>query len=259
MIDQVTPVILAGDEEANIARTLGQLSWARQVIVCDSHSKDATVEIARRFPNVRVVRRPLDNLADQWTFAVSEARTPWVLTLDADYFVPDAAAREIASLSPAAGIGGYEASFVYAIGGRPLRASLYPPRAVLLRRDRSSFYMDGHTQRVRVEGEVEKLHEKLVHDDRKPMSRLIARQRRYMRDEARKLREADPTTLNTASKIRKLIVVAPVVVPLYTLFAKGLILDGWRGIQYTFERTVAEIMLSIELLKRGGARSSDRP
>lgn len=259
MIDEVTPVILAGDEEANIERTLRRLSWAREVIICDSYSEDATLEIARRFPNVRVVQRRIDTLADQWTWAVSQASTPWVLTLDADYVLSDSAAAEIASLSPAADVGGYETSFIYAIGGRPLRASLYPPRNVLLRRDRSSFFMDGHTQRVRVEGRVGRLREKIVHDDRKPLSRLISRQRRYMRDEARKLRQADPKSLNAASRLRKWIFIAPLAMPFYTLFVKRLILDGWPGLYYAFERTVAEIILSIELLKRDGARSSDRP
>src|SRR5688572_31506214 len=144
--DDVTPVVIAGDEEANIARTLGQLGWAKEVIVVDSFSKDATVEIARRFLNVRVVPRAIDTLAGQWTFAVAQARTPWVLTLDADYFAPAAFAREIEALTPARNVAGYESRFVYAIGGKPLRASLYPPRTVLLRADRCEFYMDGHTQ-----------------------------------------------------------------------------------------------------------------
>src|SRR5687767_7539320 len=99
MIDQVTPVILTGDEAANIGRTLKHLTWAKEIIVCDSNSVDATVTIARGFPNVRVVQRAIDTLAEQWTFAVSQARTPWVLTLDADYTVPDRVAHEIASLA----------------------------------------------------------------------------------------------------------------------------------------------------------------
>jgi glycosyltransferase involved in cell wall biosynthesis len=248
--DEVTPVILTRDEEPNIERTLRQLQWAGEVVVCDSGSTDATLRIARGFPNVRVFPRSLDTLADQWTAATAQARTEWVLTLDADYFVPEALIAEIAALRPEAKTGGYEASFTYAVGGKPLRASLYPPRAVLLRRGAYAFFMDGHTQRVRVTGVVAPLRTRIVHDDRKSLARFIARQRRYMRDEAAKLRAAPPGTLNAAARLRKLRVLAPFVIPFYTLFAKGLIRDGWTGLHYTFERTLAELILSIELFRR---------
>jgi glycosyltransferase involved in cell wall biosynthesis len=255
MLDEVTPVVIAGNEEANIARTLGALAWAREVIVVDSGSTDATKEIAQRFPNVRFLERALDTLANQWTFAVEQARTPWILTLDADYFVTKDFVRELESLDFQGA--GYEAEFVYAIDGKPLRASLYPPRAVLLLRDRCEFYMDGHTQRVQIHGRIERLRTKLIHDDRKPFARFLQRQRRYMRQEAEKLRNADPRSLTIASRIRKLVVVAPFAVLFHTLFVKGLILDGVPGAKYAWERFVAELILSRELLRPSG--SSDRP
>src|SRR5713226_3745916 len=103
--DRVTPVVLTGNEEPNVGRTLGRLAWAGQVIVCDSFSSDRTVEIARSFANVRVVQQSVDTLAGQWTFALSEVRTAWALTLDADYFIPEAFERELASLDPVAAVG----------------------------------------------------------------------------------------------------------------------------------------------------------
>lgn len=247
MLDRMTPVILTRNEEPNIGRTLERLTWAREVIICDSGSTDATLVIARRFSNVRIVERPLDTLANQWTFAVAQATTEWVLTLDADYIVPAGFVEELSALELTAA--GYEASFVYAINGRPLRATLYPPRVVLLRRDRSSFYMDGHTQRVRVEGPLVSMRERLIHDDRKSLRNFIARQRRYMRDEAAKLRSADPRTLNAAARVRRLRVVAPFVIVPYLLFGKRLILDGTAGLRYVLERFLAEVMLSVALFR----------
>src|SRR5262245_9252687 len=102
MLEQITPVILTGDEEANIGRTLEQLRWARQVIVVDSESRDRTREIAESFANVRFVVRPFDDLASQWTFAASLAQSEWILTLDADYFVAEAFTAELEALRPAA-------------------------------------------------------------------------------------------------------------------------------------------------------------
>ena len=248
MLDEITPLILARDEAPNLARTLGQLRWAREVVVVDSVSEDDTVAIARSFPNVRVVERPFDTHAAQWQFGVAQVRTPWVLTLDADYFVPEAAVRELAALAPPPDVAAYEARFRYAIDGRPLRAALYPPRAVLLRIGSFEIWQDGHTQRVRVLGRTEPLREPFVHDDRKPWPRFLERQRAYARAEAAKLRGGHAAGF--ANRLRKLRSVAPFAVLAHTLLVKGLILDGRAGWQYAKERFVAEWLLLRELWRR---------
>jgi glycosyltransferase involved in cell wall biosynthesis len=252
MLDRITPLILTRDEEANIGRTLGQLAWAREVVVIDSMSSDDTVKIAQQFPNVRVVTRAFDSHAKQWSFGVAQVATEWVLTLDADYFVPGSFVREIASLTPPPDLGGYEAGFVYAVGGRPLRSALYPPRAVLLRRGAFDIWQDGHTQRVRVHGRIERLRTRLIHDDRKDLRRFIDRQRKYMRQEAAKLRAAPWRALPALGRIRKLRVVAPLVTFFFVLFAKRAILDGRAGWRYAIERFVAETILSVELFRSRG-------
>ena len=157
MLDRITPLILTRDEEANIGRTLGQLAWAREVVVVDSLSTDATAAIARQFPNVRLIERPFDSHAAQWAFGVAQVTTDWVLTLDADYFVPEPFVREMAALEPPPDLAGYTAAFVYAIHGRPLRAALYTPREVLLRRGTFEVWQDGHTQRIRLHGRAGRL------------------------------------------------------------------------------------------------------
>ena len=249
MLDQITPLILTKDEEPNIGRTLGQLTRFRDVVVVDSFSTDATVAIAGTFPNVRIVQRAFDEHALQWTHGLQQVRTPWFLALDADYFLPSEFVRELEELSPGT-LRGYRASFRYAVGGRPLRASLYPPRIVLAARSHATFWQDGHTQRLSVDGDVERLREPIIHDDRKDFRSFVARQKRYMAAEAEKLRLSDPRSLGVAGRIRKLVVVAPFAVLVQTLLVKGLILDGPAGLRYAWERFVAELMLSRELLRR---------
>jgi glycosyltransferase involved in cell wall biosynthesis len=250
MLDRITPLILTRDEEANIGRTLAQLAWAREVVVVDSLSSDDTVNIARRFANVRVIPRAFDSHDRQWSFGVEQVTTPWVLTLDADYFVSQAFVDELASLQPPPDLAGYEAAFIYAIHGRTLRSALYPPRAVLLRRGAFEFWQDGHTQRVRVHGRVEQLRTPIVHDDRKDLSRFVERQRKYMRQEAGKLRATPWRALPAQGRIRKLRVIAPFATLFYTLIAKRALLDGRAGWRYAFERFLAEGMLSVELFRR---------
>ena len=254
MLDRITPLILTRDEEPNIGRTLGQLGWAREVIVVDSFSGDATVAIARRFPNVRLLQRAFDTHAQQWSFGVAQVTSDWVLTLDADYFVPEELVRELASLRPPPEVDAYEADFAYAVGGRRLRASLYPPRPVLLRIGAFTTFQDGHTQRVDVRGGVERLRERLVHDDRKSLRRFLERQRIYMRQEAEKIRATPWRDLNASGRLRRLRVLAPFAAPAYALFVKRTILDGRAGLQYAFERFLAEAILSRELFRRRKGR-----
>lgn len=250
MLEQITPLILTRDEEANIGRTLGQLAWAREVILLDSNSSDRTVAIARGFANVRVLTRAFDSHATQWAYGVDQVTTPWVLTLDADYFMPEAFVRELASLTPPPGVAAYEAAFLYAIGGKPLRSALYPPRPVLLRGGSFSIWQDGHTQRVRVEGGVERLHSPLIHDDRKDLRRFLQRQRGYMRREAAMLRQTPRMALPLSGRIRKLRVIAPLATLFYLLVVRRGILDGTAGLRYAFERFLAESILSLELFRR---------
>ena len=61
MLENVTPVILTFNERENIGRTLERLSWARDVVIVDSLSRDDTVDIASQFKNVRLFRRPSRN------------------------------------------------------------------------------------------------------------------------------------------------------------------------------------------------------
>ncbi|MEO8380893.1 MAG: glycosyltransferase family 2 protein [Acidobacteriota bacterium] len=250
ILDQITPLILTRNEEANLARTLSRLTWARDVVIVDSYSTDATLEIAARFPNVRVVQRVVDTLAGQSTFGLAEVRTPWVLLLDADYVVPAELVEELGALEPPPGVRAYTCAFLYAVNGHPLRGSLYPPRIVLLQREHAQIWQDGHAHRVLVDGQTGTLHAKITHDDRKSFALFAARQRRYMRQEAEKLRQSDPRALPLSGRIRKLIVVAPFAVLIHTLFVKGLILDGLPGLHYVWERFVAELILSRELMRR---------
>jgi glycosyltransferase involved in cell wall biosynthesis len=185
---EVTALILTFNEAPNIARTVNALSWLPEVVVVDSGSIDQTPELAQAsHPDVRIVTRPFDTHANQWNFGLAQIRTPWVLTLDADYEVSAGLAQEILKLSPDGEVAGYEAQFGYRINGRPLRSSVYPPRIVLFRTDRATYFDDGHTQRLRIDGSVKSLSGLIYHDDRKSFSRWLQEQKRYATIEARHL------------------------------------------------------------------------
>jgi glycosyltransferase involved in cell wall biosynthesis len=250
MFDQVTPLILTYDEAPNIGRTLEQLRWARDIVVVDSFSQDETVEIASTFPQVRVFRRAFDGHALQWSFGLNETgiSTEWILALDADFVLSPELVDEIKLLKPSAGTQGYRAGFTYCINGRQLRSGLLRPQTVLYRRSLARYMHDGHTQRVMVAGEVKTLRARILHDDRKPLSRWLESQQQYMKLEARKILSSDPADLGRADRIRRMRVLAPLAVMFYCLFVRGGVLDGWAGFFYAFQRTFTELLLSLYLM-----------
>jgi hypothetical protein len=69
-----------------------------------------------------------------------------------------------------------------------------------------------------------------------------------MRLEARHLLQTPDEELSLQDRVRKRIVFAPPRMFLYLLFRRGLILDGWPGWYYVFQRTLAELLLSLRLL-----------
>lgn len=246
----VTPMILTFNEAPNIGRTLEKLAWAADIVVVDSGSTDGTLDILSAHPAVRVVHRRFDDFASQCNFGLQQVRTEWALSLDADYVLSDDLIGEMSSLDPAPGTAGFAARFTYCVHGRPLRASLYPPRTVLYRRSLANYQADGHGHKVRIDGPVSVLSSPILHDDRKPLERWFGEQIRYAGAEAAKLSSANPADLNRADRIRRMIWCAPLLVPAYVLLAKGLILDGWPGWFYTLQRTLSEIMLSLRLLEK---------
>ena len=246
---ELTALVLTYNEAPNLRRTLEELEWLREVVVVDSFSTDETEAIAKAFANVRFVRRAFDNHTAQWNFGVDQCATPWVLALDADYVLSDELVRELQSLTPAADTAACFARFKFCVHGHPLRASLYPPRAVLFRRDRCRYAPDGHTQLLKISGPTTELASAIMHDDRKPLARWLWAQSRYTDLEVEKLTTAEPGELRMQDRLRKLIFIAPPLVLLYTLFVRGVILDGWPGLYYAFQRTVAELILSLKLIE----------
>ena len=249
-LELITPLILTYNEAPNIGRTLEKLYWARSIIVVDSFSDDDTLAVIKTFPQVRLYQRRFDSHESQWNFGLKETGidSEWVLALDADYVLTEEFSAELGSLELREQIKGYRAKFVYCVNGKRLRSGVYPPVTVLYRKNNASYVQDGHTHRVVIDGRVENLTAAILHDDRKPLSRWLEAQSRYTKLEADKLLAARPESLNWNDRIRRWRIVAPLAMLFYCLVVRGGVLDGWAGFYYAFQRSLAELMLSLYLI-----------
>ena len=249
MLEELTPLILTFNESPNINRTLRHLTWAKRIVVVDSYSTDSTLEILQSYPQVEIFVREFDSFANQCNYGLQQIKTEWILSIDADYIVTDELIAEIEALSNNSLIDGYFVRFKYCVFGNPLRGTLLPPREVLFRREKGVYLDDGHAHRLVVDGTSSMLSSYLHHDDRKPLTRWLWAQDRYMIIEAKKLLETPKSELSFGDRIRRKQILAPFVILFYCLILNKGILDGWAGWYYALQRMLAEILLSIRLIE----------
>ena len=93
----VTAVIAAHDESANIAECVRSVSWAREVIVVENDSSDHTVALARS-AGATVMSPPFTTIGAARNNAIDRATTSWVLVVDADERCTAELAAEIRSV-----------------------------------------------------------------------------------------------------------------------------------------------------------------
>lgn len=248
-LDKITPLILTYNEASNIDRTLQQLTWAKEIMIIDSYSTDETLEIIASYPQIKVIQHKFESFANQCNFGLSQIESEWVLSLDADYVLSQEIIDEIGSISDYNDIDAYIIPFKYCVFGKPLRGTLYPARQALYRTNKAVYENDGHAHRVTIDGTIRSLNSYIHHDDRKPLSRWLWAQDRYMVIEAKKLLETPDRELSWGDRIRKRKIFAPFIILIYCLIFKGGILDGWQGWYYAFQRTLAELLLAIHIIE----------
>ena len=94
---KISAVIIAFNEEQKIADAIKSVLWADEVLLIDSESTDATVQIATDL-GARVIVQPWLGFSGQKQFGVAAARNDWILSLDADERVSDHLRSEIVDL-----------------------------------------------------------------------------------------------------------------------------------------------------------------
>lgn len=249
----ISGLILSNNEEVNIGRTLSNLTWLPEIVLLDSGSTDKTLEIAKTFPNVRICHREFDNHHNQWNFGLKECgiQSEWVLALDSDYQFDEKVSAEIQTIVDSNPFeNAFWAKFRYAINGEVIKSGIYTPVQVLFRRKLANYANEGHTQRVKVEGESGWLKNHVIHDDRKPFSRWIHSQVRYSKLEAEKILQSPKSNLSRTNRLRKSTILTPVIVFFYCLIVRKGIFEGKNAILYAFQRLIAESFIQYKLKDR---------
>ncbi len=120
---KISAVIIAFNEEKNIAEAVKCVDWADEILVVDSESTDRTREIAASL-GAKVFIKKWQGFSKQKQFAADSAAYDWIFSLDADERVSDDLKAEILQLKTASETAladGYRISRLSFYMNRPIR------------------------------------------------------------------------------------------------------------------------------------------
>jgi len=97
MAPKISAYILTYNAAEKIEAAVASVLWADEVVVVDSHSTDATAEIATAL-GARVVQVPFNGFGDLRNRAIDACQYDWIFSLDADERCTEAVRDEILAL-----------------------------------------------------------------------------------------------------------------------------------------------------------------
>ena len=90
-------VVITLNEEDSIARCIGSVPFADEIIVVDCGSTDSTAEVAASC-GAKVLFQEFQNFSAQKQWAIEQASCDWVISLDADEYLSEELSNEISSI-----------------------------------------------------------------------------------------------------------------------------------------------------------------
>ena len=228
-LSKLSACVITFNEADRIEACLRSLSFCDETVVVDSHSTDATREIAASL-GARVIERDWPGYRSQKQFAVDAAGNDWVLCLDADERVTDPLRAELVALRLAdfPGAAGWSLPRITDYFGRFLRhGNAYPDRLVrLFDRRRGGWHGLEIHENTRVEGPVLRLSGHLEHYSYRGLTDHLNRMQRY----------ADLMAQALYGLGRRCGLTPVLLNPLWR-FVRGYVfrlgfLDGWRGLVF---------------------------
>jgi glycosyltransferase involved in cell wall biosynthesis len=187
----LTVVIVAKNEERNIAECIASASFADEVLVLDSRSTDATVRLAQA-AGARVIETDWPGYGPQVARGFELATSAWVLSLDADERIQPALREEVLAAIRAGAHDGYRIPRLSEFCGKFIRHGGWRPDHTLRlgRREKSGFtdhFLHAH---MTVSGSVGELQASLIHYSYPNMHDVLEKLDRYSSGHARDMHDA---------------------------------------------------------------------
>jgi glycosyltransferase involved in cell wall biosynthesis len=190
-VPKLSVTVITKNEAADISAALASVRWADEIVVVDSESTDATVDLAREVTD-RVVVRPWPGYIAQKNYAASVASHDWILSLDADERITPALAQEIQTTVASPAHRAYRMPRVTWHLGRWIRSTDWYPDDQLRLYDRRSARWTGQYvhEAVTVDGSIGRLNGEIEHFAYRDISEHLETIDRYTTYAARQMKES---------------------------------------------------------------------
>jgi len=163
----LSAIVTTFNNAATVRRCLQSRAWAAQIVVVDSGSTDATLEIVRELATVVHQTPDFPGHGPQKNRALDRATGDWVLSLDSDEWITAELRAEIEAAMAAPGeLAAFRMPRRSSFCGRFMRHSGWWPDYVtrLWRRGRARFSEDHTHDRVIVDGRLGRLRRPIYHE-----------------------------------------------------------------------------------------------
>lgn len=176
----LSAVLITRNAAGQLAECLASVSFCDEIVIVDSGSEDATLEIAERY-GARVIPSGWRGFGPQKQFAVEQASHDWVLCIDADERVSEALQQSIRAALPAPTFKAWRFARCNRFMGRYLRhGEGYPDWSLRLFDRRAARWSDDPVhEKVIAGGEVGTLRGDLLHESAESLETYLAKQNRY--------------------------------------------------------------------------------
>lgn len=232
----ISITIITRNEEENIFDCLNNLHSFDDIILVDSGSKDKTLEIAKKFKNVKIFSNPLKDFSGQKNLAASIASYEWILNIDADERPTKELIGKIHGLIIDNKINKYD---LYEIRFREYKWGKFMKyggwsryHARLYNRKKTKFIHQVHELLDKHGCKIGKLHEPILHFSHTSLAKTLKKFNLYTELEAKEMLSKNPKP-NNIFLFTKAIFVFKMRFWHHLIFRKA-ILDGWHGILASF-------------------------
>lgn len=96
---KISVVINTLNEEESIEQAIKSVAWADEIILCDMHSEDKTVEKAKKLGAEVIFHKKEEIVERARNFAISKAGGEWILVLDPDEEVSPSLAERLCEIA----------------------------------------------------------------------------------------------------------------------------------------------------------------
>ena len=223
--------LIAFNEADKIEAALKSVAWADEIVVADSHSTDATAEIARRYTG-RVIQVPFAGFGKLRNDVLDQLTGEWVFSLDADERCTAAAAEEIRrTIADPSAADAYLVPRRNFFLGRWIRHSGWYPdyrQPQLFRRGRLRYTEDAVHETYVLDGRLGRLQEPIAQVPFRDLAQVLHKMQRYSTLGVERLEQKGKAPSMAAALAHGLAAFVR-----HYVFRAGF-LDGWAGFVIAF-------------------------